>query len=251
MIFFFSGTGNSRYLAQQLGKSLGDEVREMTFFTRPTGETIQDSRVVWVFPVHSWGIPKFVLDFISTVNVEAGARHFMVCSCGDDIGLTHVQWRSLMESRGWTAVAAYSVIMPNTYVLLPGFDIDSPEVAERKLEAAASRIRDVATRIHLNWEGEEVKPGSMAAIKSKVIYPFFEKFMLSPRPFGYNKSRCYGCGKCAAHCPMGNILLDNLRRPEWGTNCTMCLACYHSCPVHAVNYGSRTKNKGQYLCPLR
>lgn len=251
MIFFFSGTGNSRYLAQQLGKALGDEVREMNFFTRHSGETVQDSKVIWVFPVHSWGIPKLVLDFISTVRIETGTRHFMVCSCGDDIGLTHVQWRSLMESRGWIPVAAYSVIMPNTYVLLPGFDVDSSEVADEKLKNASARIRDIATCIHLNWEGDDVKPGFMASMKSKIFYPFFEKFMQSPRLFRYNHSRCYGCGRCAAHCPMGNILLDSHRRPEWGTNCTMCLACYHSCPVHAVNYGSRTKKKGQYLCPLR
>ncbi len=179
MIFFFSGTGNSRYLAQQLGKRLGDEVREMTFFNRPWGEVVQDSRVIWVFPVHSWGMPKFVLDFINAVKVEPGAKHFMVCSCGDDIGLTHVQWRALMKSRGWTPVAAYSVIMPNTYVLLPGFNVDAPEVAERKLKAAASRILDIATRIHLNWEGDDVKPGFMPSLKSRVFYPFFEKFMQS------------------------------------------------------------------------
>ena len=27
---------------------------------------------------------------------------------------------------------------------------------------------------------------------------------------------------------------------------TMCLACYHACPQHAIQYGNRTKNKGQY-----
>jgi hypothetical protein len=24
------------------------------------------------------------------------------------------------------------------------------------------------------------------------------------------------------------------------------LACYHACPQHAIHYGNRTKNKGQY-----
>ena len=35
----------------------------------------------------------------------------------------------------------------------------------------------------------------------------------------------------------------------WGMDCTSCLACYHVCPQHAVQYGKRTKDKGQYFNP--
>ena len=35
-----------------------------------------------------------------------------------------------------------------------------------------------------------------------------------------------------------------------GMDCTSCLACYHVCPKHAVQYGRRTKRKGQYLNPM-
>lgn len=39
------------------------------------------------------------------------------------------------------------------------------------------------------------------------------------------------------------------RRPVWGKNCTACLACYHVCPQHAVQYGKKTKGKGHYFNP--
>jgi len=39
------------------------------------------------------------------------------------------------------------------------------------------------------------------------------------------------------------------RKPVWGMDCTSCLACYHVCPQHAVQYGKRTKDKGQYFNP--
>lgn len=251
MILFFSGTGNSRYLAERLGAMLGDETREMMPFSMLTEESeIADKRVIWVFPVHSWGMPALVVDFIKRVKIVDGAKHFMVCSCGDDIGLTNEQWRAMMACRKWDAVAAYSVIMPNTYVLLPGFDVDPVEIASGKLDAAAARISNIASRIELGWEGDDVTAGAFPSLKSKLFYPFFERFMQSPKPFRCDESLCCGCGKCAARCPMGNVTLDSNRRPKWGEKCTMCLYCYHICPVHAVNYGSRTKNKGQYLCPL-
>lgn len=43
---------------------------------------------------------------------------------------------------------------------------------------------------------------------------------------------------------MNNIKVTD--RPVWGDNCTQCLACYHICPVHAVEYGKVTAKKGQY-----
>ncbi len=73
------------------------------------------------------------------------------------------------------------------------------------------------------------------------------RFLTSPKPFHVADS-CTGCGKCSKVCPMGNIMLENLK-PEWGNRCTMCLACYHHCPHKSVEYGKRTRGKGQYTAP--
>ena len=35
-------------------------------------------------------------------------------------------------------------------------------------------------------------------------------------------------------------------RPEWSDHCTQCLACFHICPVNAIQYGKFTKEKKQY-----
>ena len=58
MIFYFSGTGNSEYVAKQLAARLGDRLVKMGDavahadydYTLSEGE-----RVGWVFPVYSWG----------------------------------------------------------------------------------------------------------------------------------------------------------------------------------------------------
>ena len=59
-----------------------------------------------------------------------------------------------------------------------------------------------------------------------------------------DKNLCVDCGLCAKKCPVHNINVDS--KPQWGNRCTMCLACYHACPYHAIEYGKRTRNKGQY-----
>ena len=46
-------------------------------------------------------------------------------------------------------------------------------------------------------------------------------------------------------CPVGNILIVD-EVPQWQSHCAGCLACYHACPHHAINFGKMTQKKGQY-----
>ena len=45
--------------------------------------------------------------------------------------------------------------------------------------------------------------------------------------------QCTGCGKCAARCPEGNIVMRG-GRPHFGSECGLCMSCAFSCPSDAV-----------------
>lgn len=250
MIYCFSGNGNSLYVARSLASSLGEDVTVINRVSldSPGAHGYTGGRVIWVFPVYSWGLPLPVVDFMGKVDVS-GARHYMVATCGDDIGMAHRSWRRIAGSRGWEPVATFSVQMPNTYTLLPGFDVDSPGLASEKLAAASGRISDIACRIAGGWSGDDVVKGSFPRFKTSVIYPQFMNHGIHPERFDCDATKCVSCGKCAAVCPMENVAIVD-GHPQWGTDCALCLGCYHICPVHAVNYGTATLRKGQYRCPL-
>ena len=69
--------------------------------------------------------------------------------------------------------------------------------------------------------------------------------MITDRKFTVDDDLCTRCGRCAKVCPVDNI---EGTPPAWLHNgrCTCCLACYHHCPVHAINYGDITRKRGQY-----
>ncbi|MDE7460471.1 MAG: EFR1 family ferrodoxin [Paramuribaculum sp.] len=251
MIFYHTGTGNSAIIAKRIAHITGDTLQRIDICAPSSYSLRLEERVVWIFPVYSWGIPPVVKRFIRQVSLEhgggSGGLHFMVCSCGDDVGLTASMWRKEMRRRGWKACGAWSVQMPNNYVSLPGFDVDSPDLAGKKLEAAGSRLSEVVRGIECGARVDDVERGAFAWIKSRLVYPLFMRFLMSPSPFRHNRS-CVGCGRCAAVCPRRNITI-HCRRPRWGSDCAMCLACYHVCPHHAVDYGKRTRTKGQYWAP--
>ena len=247
MIVWFSGTGNSRLVAKRLSELLDMPAVAMTE-ADPADVATADS-VVWVFPIYSWGVPPVVRQFIGRCSLQPEQPHFMVCTCGDDIGLAHLMWRRCIRLAGANPIGTFSVQMPNNYTLLPGFDVDSEAVAQCKLRQAPERIAAVARAIRHSARVDDVVRGSMPAVKTRGIYPLFVRFEMSPSKFHFT-SACIRCGKCASACPMSNISMSG-DGPVWGENCALCLAGYHVCPVHAVMYGRRTARKGQYMAPHR
>lgn len=150
MILWFSGTGNSRYVAEMLAAELGQTLRRLTPDLRNGSLTPapHDDTVIWVCPVYSWGLPPYVRAIIKNVDLgSAPLIHHLVLTCGDDCGLTAEMWRSDLAKRGWLSGLAFSVTMPNNYVCMSGFDVDTAELAQHKLSAASLRIREIARSI--------------------------------------------------------------------------------------------------------
>lgn len=244
MILYFSGTGNSRYVAEQLGRLLGDDVCRLL----SVRGLCDAERVIWVFPTYSWGVPPVVKQCMSGIQFKPGSKHFLVTTCGDDIGNCHKMWRKLISDKGSTAVSSFSVQMPNTYVFMKGFDVDSKEVESQKISSAKVRIAEIAHKIQDgNEQIDDVVRGSFPWIKTTIIYPFFVRFYMNPIGFQCGE-KCVSCGKCAKNCPLQNISMTN-GKPEWGSNCAFCLRCYHVCPLHAIDYKNTAACKGQYLFP--
>ena len=252
MIFYFSGTGNSKWIAEQVAThqherlisiadelSSGDNLLEYTL-----GET---ESVGFVFPIYSWAPPAIVMEFIEKAHFANAQGHyfFYVCSCGDEVGLTQDIMNKIVRRKEWEWQAGFSVIMPNNYVCLPGFDTDPKEVEEKKLKEAVVEVKRINERISERAAPLfECKKGSWAFLKSRIIWPFFNKYQVTAKPF-FATDDCISCGLCEKHCPVHNVKVDI--KPTWGEHCTSCLACYHICPRHAVHYGKATLKKHQYF----
>lgn len=252
MILYFSGTGNTRHCAEELGRMLGEDVRRITVdqLRQPAQATINvgDERVIFMFPVYAWSLPPVVSRLLEQARFvfDKAPEAWMVATCGDDVGLTDKVWRRLVSDAGFRPMGAFSVEMPNTYVCMKGFDVDSAELKHKKVKASTERLRHIANAIKA---GKPVEPdvvrGKAPWFKTVVINPWFRHFAMSAKGFHVN-DKCTGCGLCIRRCPMENLVPGRAGRPVWGPHCAFCLRCYHGCPSGAVQYGEATEGKDRY-----
>lgn len=241
MIYYFSGTGNSKHVAERLKQATGDELAEMT----STATLSACPTLGLVFPVYAWGIPAIVTDFITRNSNRIESSYlYAVMTCGDDIGYADHILNKLLNGR---LDAAFSVHMPNTYVCLPGFDVDKDQVANAKVEATHQRLPHIAESINNKEKKTDVCRGKLPWLKTYILRPLFNRFLVTDKYF-WTAKHCSRCKRCVRSCPLGNITLDQQGNIAWKhENCTGCLRCYHRCPNNAVQFGRFTKNKGQKI----
>lgn len=256
MIYWYSGTGTSLRVARLLASLTHDGLACMVP-SAPTDNcqscpALNGSQgsIGLVLPVYGWRPPRAVEEFIERLPAYSPAEHdyvYAVLTCGDDIGRTDRVLRKLLQRKGWPLHAVHSVQQRNTYVCLPGFDVDAAEVEASK-QSEGDRL--IEQRIvpsilcHLPSTPDCVTPGSMPGLKTYVLGWLFRHLLTAPHRFKATE-RCTGCGSCLRNCPQHNISADPNGHPHWGDHCSHCLACYHVCPHHAITYGPFTRGKGQ------
>lgn len=254
MIYYYSATGNTRFATEFIARILKTEIFDILQVEDEGKEKIpEDESVGFMFPIYCWGIPPVMKNFIERTTARLGKAGYIwgLCTCGDEAGIAMKQLdRIIKKNAGKPASALFSLIMPNTYVLLPGFDVDNAKVEETKLNDAPRRLELIAGKLEKRVQGiYDVHEGSLPSLRTKILYPLFNKWGVNPKKWKVAPS-CISCGKCAAICPAHNIKMNEMK-PVWGCNCYSCCACFHVCPVKAVSYGGITKNKSQYICPLK
>jgi flavodoxin len=62
MIYYFSGTGNSKWVAEQLASKTADIAVNMVGLS--VVPSIDDQTLGIVFPIYVWGVPEPVLEFV-------------------------------------------------------------------------------------------------------------------------------------------------------------------------------------------
>ena len=251
MIFYFSATGNSRYVAKRIAAEINEETISITDcmksgrlqYTVPKGE-----KIGFVTPVYFLSLPTIVHDFLSAVEFttedSAAPYFFHVATFGTTCGQAGRIVDGHLQKKGLALSAWFSVQMPDTWT--PVFDLsDKAKVAKINREAE-KQIDTLCKNIREGKTGDcSRKKAPMALVKW--YYKNYETVRATDH-FTVEET-CVGCGLCAANCPVDAIEIKE-GKPVWlKDKCVMCLGCLHRCPEFSIQYGKKTKMHGQYIHP--
>lgn len=247
MIAYFSATGNSRYVAQEMARLLDDETVDLMkrMHDDDRSPLRSDKPFVLCIPVYADGIPMALYRYLERIGLEGSRIVYAVFTMGAYSGIAGRQAAGLfhakgMDYRGWTEIK-----MPNNYIVGP-IPAEEPQSIKEKILAAPSQVAAFADVIAREGTFEPRKVHPVEYYPSLWFVLAWDKIYYSTKPFEVGAT-CISCGLCERTCPVNAIqMVDG--KPVWQiSRCMHCMACLQRCPKHAIEYGKGSRGKQRYL----
>ena len=122
MIFWFSGTGNSKYAAQRMAEALNEPLLCMNdrIKAHDTAAVETGERLVIVTPTYAWRIPRLVRDWLLQTELRGARQAWFVMTCGGEIGSADRYNRELCRVKGLSCMGTAQIVMPENYIAMFG-----------------------------------------------------------------------------------------------------------------------------------
>ena len=136
MIIYFTGTGNSRHLAQQLAKILDDDCISAVSYIKENkvGDFHSEKAYIFVCPVYAWQMPHIFEEFLNKSTFSGSTDCYFVMNCGDEIGNAEKGIKAFCTRKGFQYRGVLGIKMPENYIAI--FSAPDKESEERIIAAA-------------------------------------------------------------------------------------------------------------------
>jgi len=250
MVLYFSATGNTRFIAEELAKRLGDESLDLLKRIKEKDYSPIRSEKPFVIcvPVYVCEMPSFINELIRSTPFEGNGNVYFVFTSGGYSGICSTLAKRMVRKKGLNNMGAADFKMPRNYIANDTYPELTTEEIKRRIEESYKLIPEIA---------DLISNGQKLVKRSKHVWLFELIITLPFTPVwtrirqGVKKFRasdkCIGCKKCARLCPLNVIKPDENGRPVWDAKmCAHCMSCIQNCPVEAIEYGDVTSTKKRY-----
>lgn len=247
IIFYFSGTGNSKKVAQWFSefavvKGISCELVDVAKVNKNSLEAIEPDVLIGIIsPTHGFNYPKITLDFIRRfpkgknrvvlMNTRAGMKIGKIVSPGLT-GVAFMLSSFILKRKGYKVIGQIPFDMPSNWISVhPAIRDESVQFifdknyirAKKHFEKLYSQNKNFAARKDL-IQDVLISPVSLA-------YYLIGRFFLAKSY--YASYSCTNCNLCIKQCPVHAIKKIN-GRPFWTFKCENCMKCMNNCPVDAI-----------------
>ena len=195
MILYFSGTGNSKYVAQRIADALGDTLFNMNdrIKARDSSPIETGERIVFVTPTYAWRIPRIVQDWLLKTDLIGAKRAWFVMTCGSEIGNANKYNQALCETKHLAYMGTAEIVMPENYIAM--FNAPQPDEARKIVVNAEPSIECAIAAIQSDRHFASPRSNLYDRFMSSAVNPLFYPLFVKANAFTVS-SACIGCGQC-------------------------------------------------------
>jgi len=240
-IYYFSGTGNSFYVAQELQKRIPNtELIPIVSLLNKENIEIDSDTVGLVFPIHLAMAPNPVLKFLKKIDLNSVKYIFAVATRIGSRNRASKDLEIILKKKGKYLSSFFNLNMASNDPKFKGFKAATDyEIAdmEVKVQNKLNYIQNIVENKEIIWEEDTESTVQIPAFTILSIFlPYLNKI------FKYDffaNTKCKGCGTCEKVCLSNRIkIVDG--KPLWqkDVKCFFCYACLNYCPQYAVQIKS-------------
>ncbi len=245
LTLYFSGTGNSKYIAEGFSKRLDAKcysIEEKVDFENLIKE---EKEICFCYPIYASSVPRIMREFVARYKQLFDKKKVVIlCTqlmfSGDGARV----FTNLLKGIKTKVIYAEHFNMPNNICNTNFFKVTNGNENKKYIKNANKKLDKVCKDIK---DGKIFKRGFnnfskfLGSLQGS-SFPTIEKHAQDSVNVNENCIKCNACIKC---CPMQNLELVNNKVTQ-KNNCTLCYRCANLCPEKAINLIFKTPIKVQY-----
>jgi ferredoxin len=262
-ILYFSGTGNTDYVAHYLARRLAGlpvEIELRPMERQPAAALDGFDLLVAGFPVYACDAPGFFQAYLETLAPGEGRGAFAFCTKGVMAGNAVRRSLQRLADRGYVPLGGGSVAMPgsdglafigkNSRMARSALqkDYDHLKAADQLADRMAEVLRGLAAGQPVERFENPLPLTTTGAILDPAWAYVYHRFGDYMRARFHADERCTSCGLCEQICSSGNISLHD-GQPRFADRCVLCMRCIHTCPAEAIQIGRFTMDRFRWHGP--
>ena len=232
MVFYFTATGNSLYVAKQLERE-----------PVSIAQAIHDKRMVYqadkigiVCPVFGHEVPALVKAFLEKVVFKT-PYFYMVLTYGNRHGGAAELTEHMLMKIGIHASYINVLLMVDNF--LPGFDMNEQVALDKNVDEHIKKIQmDIENgRQYIAPVTEKDRAAHQEYLTRMAHMPkdaFSHMYRIT--------EECIGCEICTKVCPKNCFTVSKQKSTWHAEGCISCMACIHACPMMAIQMNMPEKN---------
>lgn len=249
--FYFSGTGNTRYITEGLLKRLSPSYRTSAYDIMKAGDSsalLKATDVVLLaFPIYGSSPPIPMRKFVHRLGAELRGKEVLIVITqyffsGDgaaSLGRT-------VKKYGGKIIGAEHFNMPNNLSDCKVFPIRNGQELSETLSKVNKRMDRFAARLlkgKANKRGFTLLPHAVGFFSQRVFWRKGEAE--KRRLLKVDPELCIGCGACIKNCPVSNLELS-CGKAISKDECVLCYRCVNLCPRRAITIIGSSAPQVQY-----